>query len=241
MSTKTMRLICYLSNGYPTAHQAIELANQYFAGGADVIEVDIPARNPHLEGDFIRGRMLEALRLEPSYDVHLQSLAKMRANHQDKQFILLVYEHTIKEIGVQRFLTFLQDNRFSDIIYNECLHPEIRDTLIQHGINVATYIKRTLDQEDITTAKRMNGFIYLQAKGDAHPQYPTLASARKYLIETEDFKRRIYAGVGIATPDDVAMVKEAGCDGVFVGSAILKLYDDPKSLKQTIHLLKQST
>jgi len=45
--------------------------------------------------------------------------------------------------------------------------------------------------------------------------------------------------VGIHTPEVVLMAKEAGADGVFVGSAILKLQNDPAKLQEAIRCFKQ--
>lgn len=37
----------------------------------------------------------------------------------------------------------------------------------------------------------------------------------------------------------IPMVKEAGGDGAFVGSTILKLHDEPEKMKETIRKFKE--
>ncbi|MBE0700546.1 MAG: tryptophan synthase subunit alpha, partial [Acholeplasmataceae bacterium] len=56
-----MKLICYLSNGYPNLETTIKLAREYAKSGCDVIEIDFPAKNPYLESPYISERMSHAL------------------------------------------------------------------------------------------------------------------------------------------------------------------------------------
>lgn len=56
-----MKLICYLSNGYPTLEESERMAQTYVASGVDTIEIDFPSRNPFLESEFIANRMRIAL------------------------------------------------------------------------------------------------------------------------------------------------------------------------------------
>ena len=51
----------------------------------------------------------------------------------------------------------------------------------------------------------------------------------------------IYCGAGIKCPDDARKVKEAGGDGFFVGSSIIKLYDEPDKLVALIREYKEIT
>jgi len=43
---------------------------------------------------------------------------------------------------------------------------------------------------------------------------------------------------GCDTPEDFKMVIDAGADGAFVGSTVLKLYDQPEKLKETVRKFK---
>ncbi|AQP51454.1 hypothetical protein [Tessaracoccus flavescens] len=72
-----------------------------------------------------------------------------------------------------------------------------------------------------------------------NPRYPTLAACIARLREL-GVRRPIYCGVGVATPADYPMVEESGGDGDFVGSTILKLYDQPVKLAETIGQFKAS-
>lgn len=49
----TMKLIAYLSGGYPTMDKSVAMAELYVEGGCDAIEWNFPPRNPYLEADYI--------------------------------------------------------------------------------------------------------------------------------------------------------------------------------------------
>ncbi len=235
-----MKLICYLSNGYPSIDASIKMAKEYVEGGCDIIEVDFPSRDPYLEGELIAGRMAEALRENDNYDDYMAGILKIKAQNPKTRFIVLAYENTVMEIGVQKYADFILDNGFGDIIYVGNQHPEVLRELIERGIKVSCYVQFHQPEDEVQAALSANGFVYVQAKpttGNINPKVPTLKDCIQKL-RSLGVTREIYAGVGIYTTEDIAMAREAGADGVFVGSTILKLHDDVPKLKETIRAFK---
>ncbi len=237
-----MKLICYLSNGYPSIDSSIKMAKDYVDAGADIIEVDFPSRDPYLEGEYIANRMAEALKACDDYDKYMEGMLKIKAENPNTRFIVLAYENTVVEIGVDKYAKFLLDNGFEDIIYVGAEHDEIKKQLIEKGIKVSCYVQFHMPEDEVKAAIEANGFVYMQAKpttGNVNPKYPILKDCIKALRDA-GIKREIYAGVGIATTEDVQMAKEAGADAVFVGSRILKLQEDIPAMKDAIRELKNA-
>ena len=237
-----MKLICYLSNGYPTSASSIEMAKYYVEAGCDMIEVDFPSRDPYLEGEYIAGRMADALKACDDYNEYMKGIQTIKEQNPNTRFIVLAYENTITEIGVEKYAKFLQDNGFADIIYVGDKHPEIKQQLIQLGVKVSCYVQFHMPEDEVKAAVEANGFVYMQAKpttGNVNSQYPTLKDCIAHLREI-GIDREIYAGVGIYAPEDVQMAKEAGADAVFVGSTILKLQGDVPKMQETIGMLKEA-
>ncbi len=235
-----MKLICYLSNGYPSIEGCLSLAKTYVEAGCDVIEIDFPAKDPYLENEFIQNRMAHALSQCPDPSAYMDGLTRLKRQLPGTSFILVVYESTLIEIGYERFAGFLKDNGFLDIIYVGLQSGEIKERLIQDGIRVSCYVQYDLPEDEVEHAKESNGFVYLQARpttGRVHPEYPLLKDLIGYL-RGQGIERPIYCGVGIHQPEDAKMAKEAGADAVFVGSTILKLYDDKQALIQKIQEFK---
>ncbi|MDR1618842.1 MAG: tryptophan synthase subunit alpha [Treponema sp.] len=235
-----MKLICYLSNGYPSIADSIEMAKTYAEAGCDIIETDFPARNPFLESNYLADRMRQALAVCDDYEQYMEGMITAKKLLPDTTFILLVYEETVLEIGADRLLNFCINNGFKDMILVGIKDEGIKNRLIEQGIRVSCYIQFHLLPEEIEQAKRSNGFVYMQGKpvnGAVHPSYPALKDCITYLRD-QGITMPIYCGVGIHTPEDVRMAREAGADGVFVGSAILKLHDDRPALFERIRRFK---
>ena len=236
-----MEIICYLSNGYPTLEASHQIAREYVDAGCNMMEVDFPAKDPYLESEYIAGRMAEALKQCGDYAVYMQSIVQIKKEFPEAVILLLAYESTVAEIGVAEFIEFCRENDLLDIILVGLKDEQIKTQLLAAGLRISCYVQFHLPPEEIESAKASNGFVYLQAKPYAdqpeNPNYPTLKSCVDYLRQC-GITRPIYCGVGVHLPEDVKMVKEAGADAAFVGSAILKLHDNIPALKEKIREFK---
>ena len=237
-----MKLICYLSNGYPTIESSITMAKDYIEAGCDIIEVDFPSSDPYLEGEYIANRMKEALVACNDYSKYMDGIIEIKNSHPNTRFILLSYENTILEIGVDSFIKFCVDNDMMDLIYVGSHNEEVKNKMIESGIKISCYVQFHMDESEIQAALSSNGFVYMQAKpitNNINPKFPTLMHCIEHL-KSLGIKREIYCGVGIYAPEDIEMAKNAGADGVFVGSTVLKLQTDIPKMKETIALFKKT-
>ena len=235
-----MKLICYLSNGYPTIEASIRMAETYVQAGCDIIEIDFPSHNPYLESEYISSRMAKALEACSDFDRYMEGMIETKRRLPQTTFILMVYENTIEEIGYEKFVAFCLKNDFRDMILVGIKDDVIKNKLIAAGIRVSCYVQFDLKDAEVAYAKQSNGFVYLQAKpapGQLRSGYPTLKDCIRYLRK-QGIDAPIYCGVGIHQPEDAAKAKEAGADAVFVGSTILKLHDQPEQLAKKIREFK---
>lgn len=230
-----MEIICYLSNGYPTIESSYQMAIEYADAGCTMMEIDFPSRDPYLEGEYIAGRMAKALEACDDYDKYMESMVAVKKRLPDVKLLVLAYENTVEEIGVERFIQFCLDNDFKDILLVGLKDNKIKDQIIAAGLRVSCYVQYQMLPEEIEMAKESNGFVYMQAKPnkEINPRYPDLKACIGHLREC-GIHRPIYCGVGVHAPEDVRMVKEAGGDAAFVGSTILKLHEDVPAMKDMI-------
>ena len=234
-----MDIILYLSNGYPTIEASIQMAKEYADAGCHIIEVDFPAKDPFLESKLIADRMKHALEQCSDYDRYMDEIIQIHKMLPDVKIVLLAYQETIKEIGVEKYIRFCKENGFTELLMTG-ITPEggIKEKLIEAGLSVTCYVQFQMLENEIQDALHSNGFVYMQAKpapgqGYTNPKYPTLKDCINGLREA-GIDRPIYCGVGVHSPEDVKMVKEAGGDAAFVGSAILNLQDDIPAMKERI-------
>lgn len=235
-----MKLIGYLSLGYPNIKKTIDIARVYIESGIDVLEIDMPSKNPYLDSEFIRNRMLKALDVSSDYNEYMDAVLYIKDKYPNQEVFILCYEETVKEIGVSKFINFMNEANIENMIYVGGNDKTIKKRLIKGNIRLASYIPLNLNEEDLDASKLSNGFIYLQAKSDdINPKYPTLKDVIYYLKDNEGKNKKIYCGVGVKTLMDAKLVKDAGADGVFVGSTFLKLHSDIEKLKSTIKEFKK--
>jgi tryptophan synthase alpha chain len=235
-----MKIICYLSNGYPSIEETYKIGLEYVDAGCDIIEIDFPSRDPYLESEYIAGRMKKALELCNDYRAYMDSIIKLKETLKDTKFIVMIYENVIEEIGIETFTDFCIKHDFKDIILVGIKDDVIKKILIEKGIKVSCYVQYHLLDEEIAQAKETNGFVYLQAKpttGLIHEEHKELKDCIDYL-RSNGIKQPIYCGVGVHSPEDVKMVKEAGGDAAFIGSTILKLQDNLPEMKRMIKEFK---
>lgn len=237
-----MELICYLSNGYPTLEASFQMAGEYVQAGCGILEVDFPSHNPYLENELIKGRMKQALASCADYDEYMMAIVRLKQAFPDIKILVLVYENTVLEIGEEKFIDFCLRNDFRDILLVGLKNEDMKNRMMKAGLQVSCYIQFHMPEEEIRMAMESNGFVYLQAKPypdqAVNPSYPTLEDCVEYLRRI-GIDRPIYCGVGVHEPTDVSMVRNAGGDAVFVGSAILKLQDQIPVMKERIREFKK--
>lgn len=231
-----MKVICYLSYGYPSIEYSLKMAGCYYEAGADMMECSLPARDPYIDSEFIAGRMADALAACDDYDVYLEKLAEFRKEKPDFPITFLLYEHTMLEIGIDKLIAFMKANGIHDIIYAGNIdHPEVKKHLMEEGIGICSPVNHHMVEKDIEEALNSNSFTYMEAKPltGSREGFEELEPCISYLRE-RGFDRPIYCGVGIHTADDVRYAKAAGGDGVFIGSALIRQYDRPEEMMKTI-------
>lgn len=233
-----MEIILYLSNGYPSLPDSLQMAKAYADAGCRIMEVDFPSHDPFLEGELIAGRMKKALAACSDYGRYMEEIAQIHRDLPGVKLLVLAYENTILEIGTEKFIGFCLEQGLKDVLLVGLRSGEVKDQCIAAGLRVSCYVQFQMLEEEIRQAQASNGFVYLQAKpapgqGYVNPQYPTLKDCVRALRD-HGIDRPIYCGVGVHTPEDVEMVKQAGGDAAFVGSAILALQENIPAMKARI-------
>ncbi len=233
-----MEIILYLSNGYPTIESSIQMAKEYADAGCGMIEIDFPSHDPFLESELIKDRMKKALEACGDYDAYMEEIVRVKKELPQVKLLVLSYENTVREIGIEKYIRFCLDNDLKDVLLVGVTDNEVKDRFLEAGLRVSCYVQFQMLDEEIESAKNSNGFVYLQAKvtpgqGYVNSKYPTLKDCIQCLRD-HGIDRPIYCGVGVHAPEDVKMVKDAGGDAAFVGSTILKLQEDIPAMKEKI-------
>lgn len=238
-----MDLVGYLSSGYPSKEETLKNAAAYIEGGCDVLEIDLPTDNPHIDGELIQHRMVNSFTNDPSLRSQANVIREIHKMYPTQRIFLLAYEETIINFGIKSFIQLYRDVEAEALILVATSDHQLKNELMSHKIKIATYVQYHLPAEEIEAAKKTNGFVYLQATpfDENLSKHESLKEVIAHLKEVEGIEAPIYCGVGISTPEDIKQVKEAGAQGAFVGSGLLRKEEDKEELIDYIKQLKQAS
>lgn len=224
-----MRLIGYVTSGYPSIEDSSLLADQYLEGGCDMLEISLPLLE-NTEAPFLNDLMVQAYNACPDYDRHLQAIAEIAQKHPDVPITILLYDAVAMKIGPRKLAQFCRNCGIRDVNSPGLSSPEVLAAFKEYDIHIAGLIRAAFTDEDVEEAKHTKGFVYMTAFAPAEkcrPGYETIAK-RIACVRASGVTGQLYCGGGVRKPEDAATVKAAGADGVFLGTSILKLQGQPE-------------
>ena len=242
MSEHSVKVIGYLTSGYPTVETSVQAARWYAEGGCDMLEISLPLED-NREKPFLSEIMKDAWRRCPDYGVHLAAIARIASENPGVRITVLLYQEVLLAVGVARFIEFCRAAGIRDVNSANLNDPAALAALREGGVRVAGLVTFELDPARIAEAKAAEGFIYCQAfprpGQKLNPEADTVGKLIPYLRGL-GIRNEIFCGGGIAAPEDARQVVRAGADGFFLGSSIIRMYDEPEKLKAMIRSFRDA-
>jgi tryptophan synthase alpha chain len=227
-------LIGYITAGYPEISATPEIAVALAGNGCDIIELGIPFSDPLADGATIQKSSYEALLKGTTPQACLDMAIEIREKT-DVPLLFMTYYNPVLNHGLERFCVDCTDAGMDGLIVPD-LPPEegaeLEAITRKHGLDLVYLLAPTSTGERIAmVAKRSRGFIYLVSLTGVTGARDTLPP------ELEGFVKRVRkiaeqplcVGFGISTPEQARRVA-AMADGVIVGSRIIQLIEEDKSL-----------
>lgn len=237
-----MKLIAYLSNGFPSLDDSLQRAIDFVNAGVDIIEADLPSPDPYLDSDYLKQRIFAALAQESDYELYMTSLLELKRRLPQAGFMINIYVETLDKMGVDRFSRFMDDMGEKEILLVGPGYAELRAALEERGYHASSFVTRAMLEQDLALAGKTNGFIYLEAFGDETTYsmtYPTLRDCVAKVREVIGPERHIYCGIGIHTAERLAEVRDSRADGAFLGSIVLRKEDNKEEQLSFIRELRR--
>ena len=220
-------LITYLTLGYPTVADSLELIPALEAGGADIIELGVPFSDPVADGPAIQRASQEALQAGATPVRCLELVAQIRQVGVTVPLVLMGYYNPIYSYGLEAYARDCAVAGADGLIVPD-LPPEeadpLRDACQRSGLALVFLVAPTSNASRIASiAQATTGFLYVVsrlgttggASGPAGELAGQLEVVRRYA------KTPVAVGFGISQPDQVRALAPQ-VDGVVVGSALVE-------------------
>jgi tryptophan synthase alpha chain len=222
-------LIPYVTVGYPSIDDTLEVVPIMAGNGSDIVELGIPFSDPLADGATIQKASFNALKNGVTPKVCLDVATKLRRNI-DVPLVFMTYFNPVLHYGLEKFCSDCAGSGVDGLIIPD-LPPdeglELEDITRKYNMDLIYLLAPTSSDERISLiAERARGFIYLVS-------VTGVTGARKSLPqELSSFVSRVRkaatqplcVGFGISTPEQARQVAQIA-NGVIVGSRIIQLME----------------
>jgi tryptophan synthase alpha chain len=239
-------LVTFITAGDPDLATTATMLPLLAEAGADIIELGIPFSDPMADGPTIQRASERALAGGATLEAILE-LVRTTRDQISVPIVLMGYSNPIYAYGWQRFTRDAVQAGVDGLLLVD-LPPEEAGELLPAartaGLEIIFLLTPTSDATRIKQVRRCgSGFIYyvtVTGVTGARQSVSTSLSTELQAIRTTG-KLPVVAGFGISTPEQAAEVA-AAADGVVVGSALVRLFEQyqGEQLRQQLFSLVQS-
>jgi len=224
------RLAIYLMCGPETP----ELAEAAVEGGADLVELGFPFSDPLADGPVIRRAAEKALAAGMRTAACLECLAAVRARV-EVPLVPMTYASLLEAYGYERFAGDAKAAGAESVIVADLPageRPELR--------RIQLVAPTSTDERLRLAVEHTDGWLYLVtltgttgARAGLSPQLAGLVSRARALTDLP-----LYAGFGIATPEQAREAADLA-DGIVVGSRAIEVAEEgPRALRDYVASLR---
>ncbi|MEW6715776.1 MAG: tryptophan synthase subunit alpha [Nitrospirota bacterium] len=237
-------LIPYIMSGDPSLKATKKFIADLEEAGVDIIELGVPFSDPLADGPTIQRAHERALKNGITLRKVLTLVKEIRQTTQIP-LILMTYYNPVFKFGVDAFVKKAVEAGVDGVIVPDLI-PDEADELIdsarQHNLDTIFLLAPTSTPDRIKkVASASTGFIYYVSitgitggkLSVSKPMKETLSLIKK------SSKNPVVVGFGISKPDEAATIAGLS-DGVVVGSAIVKLISQGKSIDKFVKSLRKA-
>ena len=235
-------LSVFLTSGFPDKENFVKLALDVLDAGADMLEIGFPFSDPLADGPIIQASSQKALLNGINLQTTFQYLKEIRKKS-DKPLILMGYANPVLSFGVDNFAEEIKNTGANGVIipdvpideYDNFFNKSFEET------DKILLITPTTNEERVKEIdKRSSGFVYcvsVSGTTGLHNKNKSLEFIKKN--QKLVTKNKMLVGFGISNEED-AKKYSPFCDGVIVGSAVIKsLMNENGNHNQTVKLVRE--
>jgi tryptophan synthase alpha chain len=224
--TTNFLFIPFIMAGFPDEESTIEIALTLQKLGASALELGVPYSDPLADGPIIQEAAAKALKNGMSITKAMNLVSEMRKKGVHIPIILFTYYNPVLQLGEESFFALARQNDIDGLLVPDLPFEEstlLRNKCREEGMFYVSLVAPTSEKRIEMIASVAEGFLYCVSslgvtgvRKELHESvYPFLESVKKHA------NIPVAVGFGISTADQVTNLMPV-CDGVIVGSALLK-------------------
>ena len=223
--------IPYVTAGYPSVAETVEILHQAVAHGADILELGYPFSDPTADGPVLQVSAQVALQRGFTRPDYFTILRTFRQRDPQTPVVVFSYYNPIFHLGTERFVQTVAEAGADamlvvDLPFEE--QGELRPCLDRAGMHLIQLIAPTTPEARARAIlAQASGFVYQIARLGVTVARTELSTERAGQAARlrQWTSLPIALGFGVSTPEQAATVARY-TDGVIVGSAIVKTITD---------------
>ena len=222
-----------------TIEETADLVIELEKTGATLVEIGVPFRDPLADGPVIQNAYTKAL-LNGTKVKDVFKCVELIREKSEVPVVLMVYFNVVYFNGIENFLKMAAQSGVDGLIVPDVPLEERGDLdkiCEENGIYLIPLVARTSKDRIAAITKNAKGFVYCVSTNGTTGERTSLDSGtHEYLAEVRKIVDiPMCIGFGISSKEVVKEVKDY-CDGVIVGSAIVKRM--AKGKKEVIDFVK---
>jgi tryptophan synthase alpha chain len=235
-------LIPYLTVGYPTIETTLKAVPLFTKNGCGIIELGIPFSDPLADGATIQQASYEALSKGVTTRTCLEVAQELR-RQVEIPLVFMTYYNPVLKFGLEQFCLKCAEAGIDGLIIPD-LPPdegkELEESTRRHSLDLIYFLSPASTEERIRlVTSRSSGFIYLVSLTGVTGARDRLPEALEGFVAKvrRRTEKPLCVGFGVSTPEQARRVAKVA-DGVIVGSRIMQLLDEDKSLESACSFIK---
>ena len=235
--------VAYVMAGDPDYETSLEIVKGLPGAGVDIIELGMPFTDPMADGPTIQLAGQRALEAGQTLEKTLEMARELRKDDDETPIVMMGYYNPIYNRGIDHFLSDAKEAGIDGLIVVDLPTEEDAELCIpaqNAGLNFIRLATPTTDGRRLPTVLRnTSGFVYYVSitgiTGSAEAQADDVGPEVARIKSATDLP--VIVGFGIKTPEAIRAIAGVA-DGAVVGSAIVKLIEEKRSVPEVLSFVK---
>ena len=221
-------LITLVIPGFPSREGTDEVFDAMIAGGADIVEVEIPFSDPLADGATVQSVVFEALKAGITPKDCLDFVRRARSRHAEVPIVFMTYLNPVLAYGLDRFAADASAAGADAAILTDLPPDEAssaREALQQAGLDLIYLVAPTSSEERIEMIGReATGFVYcVSVTGVTGARSELPPDITEFVLKVRRCTNvPLAVGFGLSRREHIEALASV-TDGVIVGSAFMDL------------------